>query len=87
MPPTCEAAQRLEAQGLLYPCFASRSEIEAAAVPGAVDPDGAPLYPGLHKGLPRAEIDGACENGERFALRIDMERALAAARERLGGSR
>ena len=33
-----EAAQRLEAQGLLYPCFASRSEIEAAAAPGAVVP-------------------------------------------------
>ena len=46
---TCQAAHRLEAKGLLYPCFASRSEIEAAASPGAVDPDGAPLYPGLHR--------------------------------------
>ncbi len=80
------AAERLEAQGLLYPCFASRSEIEAAAVPGAVDSDGAALYPGLHKALPRQEIEARIANGERFALRIDVERALAAARERLDGA-
>lgn len=80
------AAQWLEAQGLLYPCFASRSEIEVAAAAGAVDPDGAPLYPGLHKGLPRAEIEARMENGERFALRLDMPRALAVARERLKGA-
>jgi glutamyl-Q tRNA(Asp) synthetase len=81
-----EAAQWLEAQGLLYPCFASRSEIEAAAAPGAVDPDGAALYPGLHKGLRRDEIESRLRNGERFALRIDMGRALAKATERLGGA-
>ncbi len=80
------AAQWLEAQGLLYPCFASRSEIEAAASPGAVDPDGAPLYPGLHKTLPRPEIEARMRNGERFALRIDMQRALARAGERLAGA-
>jgi glutamyl-Q tRNA(Asp) synthetase len=76
----------LEGLGLLYPCFASRSEIEAAARPDAVDPDGAPLYPGLHKRLPRAEIETRMENGERFALRLDMDRALALVRERLGGA-
>ncbi|CAN1723666.1 Glutamyl-Q tRNA(Asp) synthetase [Hyphomicrobium sp. 1Nfss2.1] len=81
-----EAAQWLEGQGLLYPCFASRTEIDAAPVPGAVDPDGAPLYPGLHKALPKSEIEARMENGERFALRIDMDRALAKARDRLGGA-
>jgi glutamyl-Q tRNA(Asp) synthetase len=80
-----QAAQWLEAQGLLYPCFAPRSEIEAAAT-GALDPDGAPLYPGLHKGLRRDEVESRVQNGERFALRIDMDRALAKARERLGGA-
>ena len=44
------AAGRLAALGLLYPCFATRSEIEAAVTDGASDPDGAPLYPGLWKG-------------------------------------
>ena len=81
-----EAAQWLEAMGLLYPCFASRTEIEAAAEPGAFDPDGAPLYPGLHKQMPRAEIEARMQNGERFALRLDMQRALAMAQERLGGA-
>ncbi len=81
-----EAAQWLEAQGLLYPCFASRSEIDAAAKPGALDPDGAPVYPGLHKGMAPTEIDTRMQNGERFALRIDMEKALAKARGRLGGA-
>ncbi len=80
-----QAAQWLEAQGLLYPCFASRSEILAAAKGGALDPEGAPLYPGLHKQLPKAEIEERIGNGERFALRIDMERALQAAARRLEG--
>jgi glutamyl-Q tRNA(Asp) synthetase len=81
-----QAAQWLEEQGLLYPCFASRSEIEAAAVPGAADPDGSPLYPGLHKGLPGKEIETRIANGERFALRLDMDKALVVAREKLGGA-
>jgi glutamyl-Q tRNA(Asp) synthetase len=80
-----QAAQWLEAQGLLYPCFASRSEILKAANGGALDPEGSPLYPGLHKRLSNAEIEERMGNGERFALRLDMERALEAARHRLEG--
>ncbi|MFA5900493.1 MAG: tRNA glutamyl-Q(34) synthetase GluQRS [Hyphomicrobium sp.] len=81
-----EAAQLLEAQGLLYPCFAARSEIDAAATPEAIDPDGAPIYPGLHKGMAAKEIEARMENGERFALRLDMQRAMALAAKRLGGA-
>ena len=56
-------------------------------MPGAVDPDGAPLYPGLHKALARGgDRRRACDNGERFALRLDMQRARRLARERLGGA-
>jgi glutamyl-Q tRNA(Asp) synthetase len=80
-----KAAQWLESQGLLYPCFASRSEILEAAKGGDADPEGSPLYPGLHKRLQPAEIEARIERGERFALRIDMERALAAAAHRLEG--
>jgi glutamyl-Q tRNA(Asp) synthetase len=80
-----QAAEWLEAQGLLYPCFASRSEILAAANDGAVDPEGAPLYPGLHKRLPKSEIEERIGNGERFAMRLDMDRALDAAARRLEG--
>src|SRR5262245_28961460 len=78
-----EAAGRLQAMGLLYPCFATRAEIEAAAT-GAKDPDGAPIYPGLWKGRPIAEIEQRKAAGEPFALRIDMDKALAVVRGRLG---
>jgi len=80
-----QAAQLLEAQGLLYPCFATRSEIAAAAVGDAVDPEGMPLYPGLHKGLSQGEIEKRIAAGERYALRLHIDRALEAAKRRLDG--
>jgi glutamyl-Q tRNA(Asp) synthetase len=80
-----QAAQWLEAQGLLYPCFASRSEIWQAAANGPRDPEGVPLYPGLHKALSRRTIEARIAKGEPYALRLDMERALRAAEGRLGG--
>lgn len=82
-----KAAQWLTSLGLLYPCFATRSEIAEAAkaFPDARDPDGAPLYPGLHKGMDVAEIEIRRARGEVYALRIDMERALAAAAGLLSG--
>jgi glutamyl-Q tRNA(Asp) synthetase len=80
-----EAAQQLEAQGLLYPCFATRSEIAEAAAGGAIDPEGAPLYPGLHKRLTRAEIEERIAAGEPYALRLHADRALEAAKRQLDG--
>jgi glutamyl-Q tRNA(Asp) synthetase len=85
MPAYRAAARRLEAMGLLYPCFATRAEIEAAATEGAVDPDGAPLYPGLYRGRDPLQIARRQAAGERFALRIDMGLAVAAAAAKLGG--
>jgi len=79
------AAARLGAMGLLYPCFATRSEIEAAAS-GALDPDGAPLYPGLWKGRAVAEIELQKGAGTPCALRIDMAAARRLAAARLHGS-
>lgn len=73
-------ARRLEAMGLVYPCFATRAEITAAARPGAVDPDGAPLYPGSWKNATRVEIEARRARGEPFALRLDMDKALAVVR-------
>ena len=77
-------AARLQAMGLLYACFATRSEIEAAAT-GACDPDGAPLYPGLWKGRPQADVRRLQADGVPFALRLDMVAALRLAADRLGG--
>ena len=56
----------------------------SAAQGHARDPDGAPLYPGLHRGLSPDEVRRRLDLGEPAALRIDMERALKAAREVLG---
>ena len=79
------ALARLDAAGLLYPCFATRGEIAAAVArheaAGAVwprDPDGAPLYPGLHRGLGPAER-AAHAGTRRPALRLKMDEALARA--------
>jgi glutamyl-Q tRNA(Asp) synthetase len=81
-----KAAERLEAMGLLYPCFATRAEIAEAARHDQRDPDGAPLYPGLFRHRPAAEAAARKGKGERFALRLDMGRALAAARAKLGSA-
>jgi len=86
MPAYGEAASKLEAMGLVYPCFATRAEIEAAAAGGRTDPDGAPLYPGLYKGCDAQEIAQRTAAGEPFALRLDMGRALAAAAGKLQGA-
>jgi glutamyl-Q tRNA(Asp) synthetase len=82
------AAARLAGLGLLYPCFASRREIaEASAAEGKrVDPDGAPLYPGLHRTLPASEAAARQARGEPCVMRLDMTRALSLAAERFGGA-
>lgn len=80
------AVAKLDAMGLLYPCFASRKEIADALAdaggPHALDPEGAALYPGLHKGMAASEAAVRKAAGEPFALRIDMDKALAAAHEK-----
>ncbi len=77
------ALERLEARGLVYPSFESRAEIarliaeRERTAPWPRDPDGAPLYPGDAKRLSRAERAQTMAAGAPFALRLDMERALA----------
>ncbi len=79
------AADHLLAAGLLYPCYASRSEILAVADQRRCDPDGVPLYPGWQRCISPAEAERRRRRGEPFALRLNMQRALALARERHGG--
>ena len=59
------AADRLRAEGLLYPCTCTRAEIVAAAT--EYGPDG-PLYPGTCRG--RSDVSGAA------AWRLDVARAM-----------
>ncbi|BCB17492.1 tRNA glutamyl-Q(34) synthetase GluQRS [Bosea sp. ANAM02] len=86
-----EMLASLRQRGLIYPCFCSRQEIRNAVVareaatgqPWPVDPDGAPLYPGLCKGLGSIEAARRIAAGEPHVLRLDMAAALAAIRQPL----
>ena len=73
------AAERLHDAGLLYPCFASRKEIAQASHGSklGLDPDGAALYPGLHRELSDRQIESYRAEGRSPAMRIDMDAAVA----------
>ena len=78
------AARRLRDMGLLYPCFATRGEIAATADPNKIDPEGAPLYPGLHRNLSPTEIALRIARGEPHCLRIDMTKAMTLLKTKSG---
>jgi len=76
-----DALARLEAAGLVYPCFCTRrdiaAEIEAAAgAPHAAPPgpDG-PIYPGTCRALDAATRAARIAAGEDHALRLDVAAA------------
>jgi len=71
------AAARLEALGVLYPCFCTRRDIAAAA--GAPHGPEGPLYPGTCRGLGAAERARRAAAGAQPALRLDAWRAAALA--------
>jgi glutamyl-Q tRNA(Asp) synthetase len=79
------AVAKLEAMGLLYPSFESRSEIAALVAERdrqgnwPRDPDGVPLYPGRARKMPKAERERRRRDGEPFALRLAMDAAVARA--------
>ena len=73
------ALARLDAMGLTYRAYETRSEIGRAAA--GYDPDGAPLYPGRHNTIIGAdERRRRSDAGEPFALRLDMAAARGAYR-------
>jgi glutamyl-Q tRNA(Asp) synthetase len=79
------AVNKLEAMGLLYPSFESRSEIAALVAERdrqghwPRDPDGVPLYPGRARKMPKAERERRRREGEPYALRLAMDAAVAQA--------
>lgn len=83
-----DALASLEARGMIYPCYCSRKEIQAAlAAPQEGDaeglasgPDG-PVYPGVCRDLSAAQRAERAATGRPAALRLDMRKAIAA----LGG--
>jgi glutamyl-Q tRNA(Asp) synthetase len=79
------ALDMLASLGLVYPSFESRAEIahlvaarEALGV-WPRDPDGAPVYPGDARLLAQEERARRIESGAPYALRLDMEAAIARA--------
>jgi len=72
------ALRRLEAMGLLYPCFCTRADIAASAM-APHGPEG-PVYPGTCRGLAEGERARRIAAGEPHAWRIDMAQAV----ERVG---
>lgn len=75
------ALEMLETQGLLYPCFCTRKDIEAEIARSGHAPHGPDggLYPGTCRGLSAAERNRRRQAGLSFALRLDMGRAMALA--------
>jgi glutamyl-Q tRNA(Asp) synthetase len=74
------AAEKLRGLDLVYPAFMSRAAIAAAtAAPSwPRDPDGAPLYPHADRDIDPADAEAWIVSGVPYALRLRMDRALAA---------
>ena len=69
----------LTERGLLYPCFCTRGDIAreiAASASAPHTPDGGLVYPGLCRHVTESERAARIAAGDRFALRLDMQRAV-----------
>jgi len=75
------ALERLDSQGLLYPCFCTRGGILAEIRRAAEAPHGpdGPLYPGTCRNLSRDERQARINSGSPYALRMDTTKAAARA--------
>ena len=73
------ALDRLDALGVLYPCFCTRREIQAeiARAGGAPQGEAGPPYPGTCRRLDAARREQKQRAGFDYALRLDFARALA----------
>lgn len=73
------ALARLDAAGLLYPCFCTRREIQAeiARAGGAPQGELGSPYPGICRGLSAAERARRLASAPDYALRLDIGAALA----------
>jgi len=69
------ALDRLRDMGLIYPCFCSRKDI-AAAVSAPHGPEG-PIYPGTCRNQPADLVRMRQEQGDPYALRLDVAKARA----------
>lgn len=77
----CAALDRLDALGVIYPCFCTRAQIaaEVAASPSAPQGPAGPLYPGTCRHLSPARRAERLAEDKDHALRLDVARAQALA--------
>ena len=73
-PAYAAALETLKERGLTYPCFCTRAAVAALAAPHG--PEGA-IYPGTCRSLTNDERADRIARGEIYAVRLDMEAALA----------
>ena len=73
------ALAKLDAKGLVYPCFCTRKEIqtEIARAGGAPQGEDGPIYPGTCKRLTVNQREQRIAAGVDYALRLDVGAALA----------
>lgn len=73
------ALARLEAMGLVYPCFCTRASIQAEVARAGAAPhgEGGALYPGTCRALSPAEREDRIAAGAPYALRLDTAAATA----------
>lgn len=74
-------AEQLQGRGLLYPCFCTRKDIQREIDAAGAAPHGpeGPLYPGLCRSLSEDERHARMAGGASFAMRLDLDRAIAVA--------
>ena len=69
---------KLQARGVLYPCFCSRSEIARVL---AAPHGGEQKYPGTCRHMRLAERQARLANGDNYAWRLNVELALEAVKD------
>ncbi len=76
-----EVIHRLEALGVIYPCFCTRSQIRAEIEGAGAAPHGpdGPVYPGTCRTLSADARESRINLGHSFALRLDMAKAVGRA--------
>jgi len=77
--------------GLIYPCWATRSEIKkeikkklTSLSTWPIDPDGQYIYPGIYKNISKAKRSNLMLSGRDFSWRMNIEKALIYAEEKYG---
>jgi glutamyl-Q tRNA(Asp) synthetase len=73
-----DALRRLEALGLLYPCFCTRREIQEEIARAGLAPQGpdGPSYPGTCRRLAAYKVAEQMASGRDYAMRLDLGKAL-----------